>query len=108
MRTTREKNADRLLRQGRRWDKQRMMLEEQEKRRALAAQEEREALWAKRTISVFDGKEAGKNVLMIHDDRFDDCERDLEQFLHDEQERMRNRGVKKMKRKISKDLKTER
>jgi hypothetical protein len=97
LKTTREKNAEHLLRQGKRWEKERIVLEENEKQQAIEAQKERENLLEKRILYVFDDEPVGKDVLKIHDNNFDECEKDLEQYLKDEQERMRTRGRAKKK-----------
>lgn len=74
------------MRQGKRWEKERIIFEEYEKRRAIEAKKEREKLLETRTLYAFDGEYPGNNFYQNHEE----CEKNFEQFLKVEPKNRKN------------------
>lgn len=91
LKTTREKNAERLLRQGANWERERLAYQKieqrKEKERAIAVRLKHEKI---EKFQAEDSK-AGLNLLRISDASLDDCEVELQNFIEKQTYNMRKR-----------------
>lgn len=98
LKTIREKNAEELIKQGHRWERERLQLEEQERRREIATRHEREKMLEEQTLYIFDANKAdmtGMELLKVKNRKFTECEIDLKDFLLSEKDNMRKRMMNK-------------
>lgn len=98
LKTIREKNAEELIKQGHRWERERLQLEEQERRREIATKHEREKMLEEQTLYIFDANKAdmtGMELLKVKNRKFTECEIDLKDFLLSEKDNMRKRMMNK-------------
>ena len=90
LKTVREKNAERLIKQGKRWERERIILKEQERLSEIQAKKEREQMLEDQTLYIFDTEQAnaaiagGLDLLKIKNRKFTDCEIDVKDFLSSE------------------------
>lgn len=93
LKTTREKNAEELMKQGKRWEMQRLQLQEQERLKEIASKREREKKLENQTLYVFDADKvdlsSGMDLLKVRSRKFTECEIDLKDFLLSEKEKKR-------------------
>lgn len=90
LKTIREKNAEELIKQGRRWERERLLLEEQERLKEIATKRERERMLEEQTLYIFDADKvdlSGMDLLKIKNRKFTECEIDLKDFLLSEKEK---------------------
>lgn len=98
LKTKRERNAERLIRQGKRWERERQKYEEKEREREAELKVREMELLA--SESKFDEKieSRGVRVLGIRDRQYTDAEKDLADFLKKENDLMENRLKPKEKK----------
>ncbi|CAO1378401.1 unnamed protein product [Diamesa serratosioi] len=101
LKTVREKNAERLIKQGQRWERERIILEEQERLSEIQAKKEREQMLEDQTLYIFDSEQAnaanagGLDLLKIKNRKFIDCEIDVKDFLLREKNESKKRMLAK-------------
>lgn len=101
LKTVREKNAERLIKQGKRWERERIILEEQERLSEIQAKKEREQMLEDQTLYIFDSEQAnaanagGLDLLKIKNRKFTDCEIDVKDFLLSEKNESKKRMLAK-------------
>lgn len=98
LKTIREKNAEELIKQGKRWERERLQLEEQERKREIATKREREKMLEEQTLYIFDPEKvdiSGMDILKVKNRKFTECEIDLKDFLLSEKDNMKKRMVAK-------------
>lgn len=101
LKTVREKNAERLIKQGKRWERERIILEEQERLSEIQAKKEREQMLEDQTLYIFDSEQAnaanagGLDLLKIKNRKFTDCEIDVKAFLLSEKNESKKRLLAK-------------
>lgn len=96
LKTTREKNAEELVKQGKRWEMQRLQLQEQERLKEIASKREREKKLENQTLYVFDADKvdlSGMDLLKVRSRKFTECEIDLKDFLLSEKEKTRKKSM---------------
>lgn len=89
LKTIREKNAEELIKQGKRWERERLQLEEQERLNEIATKREREKMLEEQTLYIFDADKvdlSGMDLLKIKNRKFTACEIDLKDFLLSEKD----------------------
>lgn len=94
LKTIREKNAEELIKQGKRWERERLQLEEQERVKEIATKHEREKMLEEQTLYIFDANKVGMSgieLLKIKNRKFTECEIDLKDFLLSEKDNMKKR-----------------
>lgn len=92
LKTIREKNAEELIKQGKRWERERLLLEDQERKREIATKQEREKMLEQQTLYIFDANKvdmSGMELLKIKNRKFTECEIDLKDFLLSEKNKKR-------------------
>lgn len=97
LKTIREKNAEELIKQGKRWEMQRLQLQEQERLKEIAMKRERERKLENQTLYVFDADKvdlSGMDLLKIRSRKFTECEIDLKDFLLSEKEKTRKKMIR--------------
>lgn len=105
LKTIREKNAEELIKQGRRWERERLLLEEQERLKEIATKRERERMLEEQTLYIFDADKvdlSGMDLLKIKNRKFTECEIDLKDFLLSEKDN-RKRMMGKTQTQSSED-----
>lgn len=98
LKTIREKNAEELIKQGKRWERERLQLEEQERLKEIATKREREKMLEEQTLYIFDADKvdmSGMDLLKIKNRKFTECEIDLKDFLLSEKDNMKKRMMGK-------------
>jgi hypothetical protein len=98
LKTVREKNAERLIKQGKRWERERMLLAEQERMMEIASKKEREKMLEEQTLYIFDPSKvdtSGMDILKIKNRKFTECEIDLKDFLLSERDNMKKQMMTK-------------
>lgn len=98
LKTIREKNAEVLISQGRRWERERFQLEDQERRREIQTKHEREKMLEDHTLYIFDANKAdmtGMELLKVKNRKFTEAEIDLKDFLLSEKSNQRKRMMNK-------------
>ncbi|CAO1408806.1 unnamed protein product [Diamesa hyperborea] len=101
LKTVREKNAERLIKQGKRWERERIILEEQERLSEIQAKKEREQMLEDQTLYIFDSEQAnaanagGLDLLKIKNRKFTACEIDVKDFLLSEKNESKKRMLAK-------------
>lgn len=89
LKTIREKNAEELIKQGKRWERERFLLEEQERMKEVASKKEREKMLEDQTLYIFDAEKVdlqGMDIMKIKNRKFTECEIDLKDFLLSEKD----------------------
>lgn len=97
LKTTREKNAEELVKQGKRWEMQRLQLQEQERLKEIASKRDREKKLEEQTLYVFDADKvglSGMDLLKIKNRKFTECEIDLKDFLLSEKDKTRRKTLR--------------
>ncbi|KAG5675071.1 hypothetical protein PVAND_005006 [Polypedilum vanderplanki] len=92
LKTVRAKNAEELIKQGKRWERERVMMTEQERVNEIEARKEREKMLEDHTLYIFDAEKAdigSMDFMKIKSKKFTDCEIDLKNFLLSERENMK-------------------
>lgn len=98
LKTIREKNAEELIKQGKRWERERLMLEEQDRLKEIATKHEREKMLEDQTLYIFDANKvdmSGIELLKIKNRKYTEAEIDLKEFLLSEKDNMRKRMMAK-------------
>ena len=98
LKTIREKNAEELIKQGKRWERERFQLEDQERLKEIATKREREKMLEEQTLYIFDADKvdmSAMDLLKIKNRKFTECEIDLKDFLLSEKDNMRKRMMNK-------------
>lgn len=101
LKTVREKNAERLIKQGKRWERERIILEEQERLSEIQAKKDREQMLEDQTLYIFDSEQAnaanigGLDLLKIKNRKFTECEIDVKDFLLSEKNESKKRMLAK-------------
>jgi hypothetical protein len=99
LKTIREKNAEELIKQGKRWERERLLMADQERLNEIAKQREREKMLEEQTLYVFDAQKvdlSGMDLLKIKSRKFTECEIDLNDFLLSEKDKRKKSMVGKM------------
>jgi hypothetical protein len=94
LRTVREKNAEELIKQGKKWERDRLMAVEQERINEVETRKEREQMLEDHTLYIFDPNKVEMNsseLLRIKSRKFTECEIDLKDFLLSEKDNMKTR-----------------
>lgn len=94
LKTIREKNAEELIKQGKRWERERLLLQEQERLKEIATKQEREKMLEEQTLYIFDADKvdlSAMDLLKIKNRKFTECEIDLKDFLLSEKENKKKR-----------------
>lgn len=94
LKTIREKNAEELIKQGKRWERERLQLEEQERLKEISARHDREKMLEEQTLYIFDETKAqmsGIELLKLKNRKYTACEIDLKEFLLSEKENNKKR-----------------
>jgi hypothetical protein len=98
LKTIREKNAEELIKQGKRWERERLMLEEQERLKEISNRRDRERMLEDQTLYVFDAEKvdlSGMDLLKIKSRKFTECEIDLKDFLLSEKDNLKKKMMAK-------------
>lgn len=93
LKTVREKNAEELIKQGKRWERERLMKVEQERQREVQTKKEREKQLEDHTLYIFDPDKAEltmPDLTKVKGRKMTECEIDLKDFLLTERSRKRN------------------
>lgn len=92
LKTVREKNAENLIKQGKRWERERLMRVEQERQREIQARKEREKQLEDHTLYIFDPDQVDLSTLDLakaKQRKMTECEIDLKDFLLSERNKKR-------------------
>ncbi len=92
LKTVREKNAEQLIKQGRRWERERLMRVEQERLREIQSRKDREKLLEEDTLYDFDPNKINlrsMNLTGIKGRKKKECEINLKDFLLTERHKKR-------------------
>ena len=106
LKTIREKNAEELIKQGKRWERERMLFEDQERLKEIATKRERERMLEEQTLYIFDADKvdmSAMDLLKIKNRKFTECEIDLKDFLLSEKDNMKKRMMEKTQTQSSED-----
>jgi hypothetical protein len=98
LKTIREKNAEELMKQGKRWERERFLLEEQDRLKEIASKQEREKMLEEQTLYIFDADKvdlSGMDIMKIKNRKFTECEIDLKDFLLSEKDKTRKKMMAK-------------
>lgn len=95
LKTVRAKNAERLIKQGKRWERERLIMEDQERLREIAARKDRERMLEEHTLYVFDSENVNTEAFKIKNRKFTDCEIDVKDFLLSERSEVNRRMLEK-------------
>lgn len=90
LKTIRDKNAEELVKQGKRWERERLLMEEQDRLKEISSRQEREKMLEDQTLYVFDAEKvdlSGMDILKIKSRKFTECEIDLKDFLLSEKDK---------------------
>jgi hypothetical protein len=101
LKTVRQKNATELVKQGKRWERERIRMAEEERVNEIEMRREREKMLEDHTLYVFDADKADINAMdmaKIRSRRFTDCEIDLKNFLLSERENLRKKKIDEQER----------
>jgi hypothetical protein len=91
LKTVREKNAEELIKQGKRWERERLMRVEQERQREIQAKKEREKQLEDHTLYIFDPDKVDLSTIDLGKTRkMTECEIDLKDFLLSERSKKRS------------------
>lgn len=86
MKTIREKNAERLIKQGAKWEKERLLLEEQDRLNEIETKKRREKLLETEQLYTVEINEKGLDVQAIKSRKYTEPEINLKDFLLSERE----------------------
>lgn len=106
LKTIREKNAEELIKQGKRWERERLLLEDQERLKEIATKRERERMLEEQTLYIFDADKvdlSAMDLLKVRNRKFTECEIDLKDFLLSEKDNMKKRMMAKQQTQSSED-----
>lgn len=98
LKTIREKNAEELIKQGKRWERERFLLEEQERLKEISSKKDREKMLEEQTLYIFDAEKidlSGMDIMKIKNRKFTECEIDLKDFLLSEKDKTRKKMMAK-------------
>lgn len=90
LKTIREKNAEELIKQGKRWERERFQQNEQERLKEIATKRDREKMLEDQTLYIFDADKvdmSGMEMMKIKNRKFTECEIDLKDFLLSEKDK---------------------
>lgn len=82
----REKNAERLIKQGLKWEKERLLQEEQDRIREIEAKQRREKLLELEQLYTVETNDKGVDLQQIKSRKYTEPEIDLKNFLLSERE----------------------
>jgi hypothetical protein len=97
LKTVRAKNAEELLKQGKRWERVRIKMAEQERVNEVEAKKEHDKMLEEQTLYVFDPKKIDARAMdltKVKSRRFTECEIVLKNFLLSERD---NRLMKQVR-----------
>lgn len=103
LKTVREKNATELIKQGKRWERERLRMTEEERVNEIESRKEREKMLEDHTLYVFDPDQADMNAMdmaRVKSRKFTDCEIDLKNFLLSERENVRKNNFDQQEKKL--------
>lgn len=86
LKTIREKNAERLIKQGLKWEKERLLLEEQDRLREIETKKRREKLLETEQLYTVEINAKGLDVTAIKSRKYTEPEINLKDFLLSERE----------------------
>jgi hypothetical protein len=92
LKTVREKNAEELTKQGKRWERERLMRVEQERQKEISTRKDREKQLEDHTLYIFDPDKidlSGMDLSKIKGRKMTECEIDLKDFLLTERNKKR-------------------
>lgn len=98
LKTVRAKNAEELIKQGKRWEREKIMMAEQERINEIESRKEREKMLEDHTLYIFDPDKVdltAMDLMQIKSRKFTDCEIDLKNFLLTERENMKIKRMEK-------------
>jgi hypothetical protein len=98
LKTIREKNAEELIKQGKRWERERFMNQEQERATEISNRRDREKMLEEQTLYVFDANKidfSGMDLLKLKTRKFTEAEIDLKDFLLSEKDNARKKLMAK-------------
>lgn len=93
LKTTREKNAEKLIKQGAKWEKEREMIDEMDQRLENEMKEKKNLIHMMQDDYMEDNRERGIDLMRIKNRDYTECEMDLKDYLDDETKRMTTRFV---------------
>ncbi|KAL7039998.1 hypothetical protein ACKWTF_000206 [Chironomus riparius] len=97
--TVRQKNASELVKQGKRWERDRLRMAEEERVNEIETKKEREKMLEEHTLYIFDPEKADiMDMTRIRSRKFTECEIDLKNFLLSERESLRTRKINEQER----------
>lgn len=99
LKTNREKNAERLIKQGAKWERERLIYDELDKQKEIELKKKREASLLLEDEYTQSNKVRGMDLLRIKNRDYTDCEMDLKNFLDQEKKTMTGKSEKKKKTK---------
>ncbi|XP_055853056.1 cilia- and flagella-associated protein 45 isoform X2 [Episyrphus balteatus] len=94
LKTNREKNAERLLRQGLKWERERSRHEEQERQKQKELERIKKEQQALEDQYIEEDAQRGLDLLRINDTEWQDCEQNLREFLETERNKMKERSFR--------------
>lgn len=92
LKTVREKNAEELIKQGKRWERERLMRVEQERQFEIKSRKEREKQLEEHTLYIFDPDKVDLSAIDLtktKNRKMTECEIDLKDFLLSERSKKR-------------------
>lgn len=92
LKTVREKNAEELIKQGKRWERERLMRVEQERLKEISSRKDREKQLEDHTLYVFDPDKvdlSGMDLSKYKNRKMTECDIDLKDFLLSERGKKR-------------------
>jgi len=99
LKTVREKNATELIKQGKRWERDRLRMAEEERVNEIEMKKEREKMLEEHTLYIFDPQKADiMDMTRIKSRKFTECEIDLKNFLLSERESLRTKMINQQER----------
>ena len=97
--TVRQKNASELVKQGKRWERERLRMAEEERVNEIETRKDREKMLEEHTLYIFDPEKADiMDMTRIKSRKFTECEIDLKNFLLSERENLRTRKIQEQER----------
>lgn len=94
LKTVREKNATELIKQGKRWERDRLRMAEEERVNEIETRKDREKMLEEHTLYIFDPHKADiMDMTRIRSRKFTECEIDLKNFLLSERENLRKKMI---------------
>lgn len=92
LKTVREKNAEELIKQGKRWERERLMRVEQERLKEISSRKDREKQLEDHTLYIFDPDKvdlSGMDLSKYKNRKMTECDIDLKDFLLSERSKKR-------------------